>query len=77
MSLDLFGLLRADPNVAPDFKAVLTRAADKASPRRFTGELPTGFGSIDTTSDEYSADRQQDRIDEQDAKDERDERGIR
>jgi hypothetical protein len=87
----LLALLRADPNVSSAFKDALSGSAERAvdnllrlaavkqGRRRFLAEPEplTGFGSIDTTSDEYHADMQQDRIDAQDAKDAREERGIR
>lgn len=65
-------LLASDPNVAPAFKRifanpradVLTVAHDKAAPRRFTGEPPTGFGTLNEelpmTADEIAADNHQD-----------------
>lgn len=65
-------LLASDPNVAPAFKRifanpradVLTVAHDKASPRRFTGELQTGFDTLndepEPTADERAADDHQD-----------------
>jgi hypothetical protein len=34
------------PNVDAQFRAFFETAADKASPRRFTGEPLTGFGTL-------------------------------
>lgn len=48
----LGGDKREDLEQEPGLREALERAANKAAPRRFTGEPPTGFGSFDATTRE-------------------------
>lgn len=52
--MNIFRKLANDPNVDPALRGLLGARLDKASPRRFTAEPITGFGSISDRGSERS-----------------------